>query len=246
MRTGAAKTAIAFMLYVLGWLLTSVLALGATSCPIPLDKGTQWTYEGKVEWTLSGSATVKTAQIRWVTKVVDCIKGSKAQAAVVRGFPDELMWYEPSRSPSFSVLLSVSNHVYRLRAEGEDQAGFLARQLIRNPRQLPQTAEALLELPLALGRTWGQDPGREDTWYGWCVEQVQAKALPVRGFASKRPLKTYQLAYRTCPDHQLLDIAPGLGIVRFVYHHHGTVASTDVHLVSVSKPGKSVHDQPST
>ena len=126
-----------------------------------------------------------------------------------------------------------------MRTDGESQARILARQLTKSPRALPQTAEALLELPLAVGRKWDQDPAREDTWYCWCVERAQATGLSIGGFASRGPLKTYRLAYRTCPDHQLLDIVPGLGIVRFVYNHHGTVASSDVRLISFSRPGGS-------
>ncbi len=126
-----------------------------------------------------------------------------------------------------------------MRTDGESQARILARQLTESPRALPQTAEALLELPLAVGRKWDQDPAREDTWYCWCVEQVHARGLSIGGFASRGPLKTYRLAYRTCPDHQLLDIVPGLGIVRYVYNHHGTVISTDARLISFSRPGGS-------
>jgi hypothetical protein len=215
---------------------TAVAALAASSCPIPLEMATQWTYEGRVEWTPSGSGKVKSAQVRWVSEVVDLVESSSGRAAVVRGFPDELAWYEPGQSPGFCVLLSASNRVYRLRADGQNQARALAQRLLQNPRAVPEGAEELFDLPLAAGRKWGQDPLREDTWYGWCVEQVQSKALSVQGIGTRRPLTIYRLAYRTCPDHQLLDVAPGLGVVRFVYGHHGTVASADVHLVSFRAP----------
>jgi hypothetical protein len=35
------------------------------------------------------------------------------------------------------------------------------------------------------------------------------------------------------PDHHFLDIVPGLGITRYLYGHHGTVAESEVKLISV-------------
>ena len=242
----ATMAAAVLLPFPMGLQWTAVAAVAGSSCPIPLERGTQWTYEGRVEWTESGSGKVKSAQVRWVSEVVDLVGSSGVRAAVVRGFPDELAWYEPGQSPGFCVLLSASNRVYRLRADGQNQARALAQRLLRNPRTVPEGAEEIFDLPLAAGRKWGQDPAREDTWYGWCVEQVQSKALSAKGIGTKRPLKIYRLAYRTCPDHQLLDVAPGLGVVRFVYGHHGTVASADVHLVSFSAPrAPSAQRQPS-
>jgi len=204
----------------------------AASCPLPLDRGARWTYEGRVEWTVPGSASVKGAHIRWTCQVVDIIKGPRARAAIVRGFPGELAWYEPGQPPGFCVLLQVSNRLYRLKTEGEKPARALARQLTKKPRVLPGGVEELLAFPLTVGHKCGRGEPRTDTWYCWCVERVRNQAPAVAGLADKGKMPTYRLAYRTCPDHQLLDIVPGLGIVRFVYNHHGTVASSDVHLIS--------------
>lgn len=164
--------------------------------------------------------------------------GANARAAVVRGFPDELAWYEPGKTPGFCVLLNVKNRLYRIGAEGKDQAARLARQLVENPRTPADGGEEILQWPLTVGHKWGQDPVRDDTWYCWCVEQVETKTLAVKGLTSNPASNVYRLAYRTCPDHQLVDVAPGLGIVRFAYAHHGTVASADVRLVSFSRPGR--------
>jgi hypothetical protein len=211
---------------------TSAVGSAVSSSVLPLVAGARWTYAGKVEWTVPNSGKVKRVEIRWVTEVVEIVEGSGRRAAVVRDFPDELAWYEPQQSPGFCVLLGIDNRVYRLRADGEKQARALAQRLVGNPHELPDRAEQLLLLPLAVGHKWGQEPAREDSWYGWCVERKESKKLSIKGMEAKGPRTIYRLAYRTCPDHQLLDVAPGLGVVRYVYSHHGTVASADVHLVS--------------
>ncbi len=102
-----------------------------------------------MEWTESGSGKVKSAQVRWVSEVVDLVESSSGRAAVVRGFPDELAWYEPGQSPGFCVLLSASNRVCRLRADGQNRARGLAQRLLQNPRAVPEGTDELFDLPLA-------------------------------------------------------------------------------------------------
>lgn len=46
---------------------------------------------------------------------------------------------------------------------------------------------------------------------------------------------TVTVEYRSLPDYQAIDLVPGVGITRFVYVHHGTVAETDVRLRSVRR-----------
>jgi hypothetical protein len=79
---------------------------------------------------------------------------------------------------------------------------------------------------------------RPDGFYAWIVESA---IPPVRG-ASWSPLahgaSGWRLAYRTLPDHELLDFAPGVGITRYVYSHHGTVAETNVRLLTVRQTNR--------
>jgi hypothetical protein len=41
----------------------------------------------------------------------------------------------------------------------------------------------------------------------------------------------YTLVYRTNPDHTMLGLVPGLGVVHYAYKHHGTTAEADAWLV---------------
>ncbi|MFZ4775826.1 MAG: hypothetical protein ACOYM3_10700 [Terrimicrobiaceae bacterium] len=50
-------------------------------------------------------------------------------------------------------------------------------------------------------------------------------------------LPALSIAYRTTPDHQILDFVPGIGIVGFHYVHHGTLSETDLGLIGFRKAG---------
>jgi hypothetical protein len=217
----------------------ALLAAPPIPCPIPLEKGTRWTYEGKVETTLLGSAKVYSTNISWVMEVVDSMENTNARAAVISGTPDELAWYEPGQVPGYSVLLNFSNHVYRFPAKTLQQASSLMLEMANEPGKFFPKAEDVddwFALPLAKDKRWGGDLQREDGWYCWRVEDEHLSKLRIKGCADKHAFPIYTLAYRTNPDHQVLDIAPGLGITRFIYVHHGTVASADVRLVAFKHP----------
>jgi hypothetical protein len=216
-----------------------LMAAPPVSSPIPLEKGNRWTYEGRIETTLSGnlaaSPSTYITNLCWIMEIIDSTKTPNAQAAVVSGFPDELPWYEPAQVPGFCVLLSFSNHVYQFKAKNEKEARSILRDVINQPGKFSAQSEdfnELFQLPLAEGRRWGGDLQREDGWYCRRVEKARSAKLQIEGCSENTALTVYTLAYRTNPAHELLDIAPGLGITRYVFVHHGTVATVDVRLVS--------------
>ena len=207
--------------------------------PIPLEKGNRWTYQGKIETTLvnslAGSPPVFATNICWVMEVMDSMKSPDAQAAVVRGYPDELAWYEPGRAPGYCILLNFSNRIYQLTASDEKQAGSMLQAVIREPGKFSAQAQdfnELFQLPLTEGKRWGGNLQREDGWYCWRVEKATPVKLQIKGYSKKTAPIVYTLAYRTNPEHELLEIVSGLGITHFIYAHHGTVSTVDVRLVS--------------
>jgi hypothetical protein len=234
-----------FCLLVSGLVCLSSGLMAAPPVPnlIPLEMGNQWTYEGKIETTLastlSGSPDTYTTNICWVMEIVDSMKRTNAQAAVICGFPDELPWYEPGHVPGYCVLLNYSNRVYQFKAETKKGAQLIMQEAISQPGKFSRQAQdfnELFQLPLAKDNRWGGDLQREDGWYCWRVEKAQPAKLQVKGYSGNPTVIVYTLAYRTNPEHLLLDIAPGLGITRFIYQHHGTIATVDVHLVSFMHP----------
>jgi len=211
-------------------------AATATAAPLemalPLEKGMRWAYEGKVEWTVMDSSKVLSTNIHWVMDVVDVMERGAVRASVVRGLPDELAWYEPNQMPGFAVIVCVTNHMYRISADSEQDGENLARRLTSEPYKLPPSAEEWLVFPLAKGMRWGGDTDREDNNYCWYVQGKKLESVRVEGYPARHPADVWTITYRTNPDHQTMDIEAGLGITRYVYAHHGTVASADVRLVS--------------
>jgi hypothetical protein len=53
------------------------------------------------------------------------------------------------------------------------------------------------------------------------IEEARSQMFQIKGLDQK---------------HQILEIAPGVGITRYVFVHHGTVATADVRLVSINLP----------
>ncbi len=228
-----------YLRFAVAWMCGVVAVLGAppVPSPIPLEKGTQWTYAGKVEWTADDSAVVRSTNVQWVMDVVDVVQRGSVRASVVRGIPDELAWYEPARMPGFCVLLQVTNRVYRIEADNEKQAANLARELTDERHELPTSADEWLVLPLAKGQRWAVDAAdRKDNWYCWYVQEQKMKRLKVEGYRARGRAAVWSLVYFTNPDHQIVDIAEGIGITRYVFVHHGTVFSAHVRLVSLKSP----------
>ncbi len=83
--------------------------LGSQASPppelFPTRVGTVWTYQGQTEWTTAGTGTVHRRLIRWHTGVVQHVRGPDYEAALVRGFPSDLAWYEPLLKPTLSAIV---------------------------------------------------------------------------------------------------------------------------------------------
>jgi hypothetical protein len=225
--------------------LTGGLLAAPVSSPIPLEKGCRWTYAGEIEMTVSKPAVVAfreqvcVTNINWTMEVIDCVQHANAEAAVVCGYPDELAWYQTGQNPAYSVLLTFSNRVFRIKAHDEKQAKFILHEAIAAPDKISARTDDIDEifaLPLAEDKRWGGDIERKDGWYCWHVEGKTSTKLQIKGYSDDRAITVYTVAYRTNPDHEILDVAPGLGITRYAYEHHGTVASANVHLVSFTQP----------
>ena len=208
-----------------------------TASPIPLEKGTRWVYEAKVKWTPmagTGRTGVQSARIKWTTEVLDCVKGNSVRAAIVYAFPMDILGMDPVKPDGYTVLIETTNCLYSASADSARKASELARAFAAAPEKLAGQAEVLLELPLHADKRWGcvyDVAPREDGWYCWRVEAEKAQRLEVKGLSSADYFSISTVAFRTNPDHQVIDIAPGVGIIRLEYEHHGTVAWEEVRLL---------------
>ena len=201
----------------------------------PLSPGTYWIYHGLVRSWAEGSSVGKVTDVTWKTSVVRAVERDGISAVVVRGFPADLDWSDGHVTPELSILVETQDGKFYLK--GEFDARSVLDQ-IDNPKyplkELIDAGDSILQLPLSAGQKFGCDDdavARKDGMYCWVVGSPHAAALGgVKGVTStQRP--AYEIDYATLPDDTEIEFVPGVGITSYQYHHHGTTADTELHLV---------------
>lgn len=203
--------------------LALTLLLAASVGPnllIPSAPGTFWRYRAAVEWTVADSNVVRSADIDWETTVAATRTSGATTVLVLSGFPSDLCWYEPGTKPSLMALVFRSDGLYLERApEHEIDAERFATAVLASA---PAPDDHVLSPIPHVGDCLGGSPGRTDGLYCWHVDR--------RVRHDGRP--GWVVAYRTNPDEQVVEFVPGLGITRYEFRHHGTVASVRARLVA--------------
>jgi hypothetical protein len=200
----------------------------------PLQEGTYWVYEGRVKWGVLPSNRIHTERVRWKTRVKRTVSGPQAHLHLVEGFPADLASYRPKMTSEPSVIVKRGNTFFLLHYYGRpnEATAFLSDPDMALSRLRPE--DTILRFPLRKGDFFGQSPGRSrrDGFYRWNVEQRLVRTLKVvKGIKDEGRRETFVITYRTWSDYQLIEFAPGIGIVHYQYHHFGTVNDVDVRLV---------------
>lgn len=206
----------------------------------PLEAGYVWVYRGQVRWTDS-EHRVKERELQWRVRVLE-VRHRKSQViARIEGWLEDLAWYEPVKPPGNHVL--VSDVQRGLHLLGNSAALSLWARLGTAPKESVseeelEQSERLLPAEIAEGSAWG-DPehlAREDAMYVRRVEETGTQGLDgLGGWSGRSRAPFFRIAYRTHPDHSLMDFVPGLGFTRYTYVHHGTVAECEMRLVAVER-----------
>jgi hypothetical protein len=137
--------------------------------------------------------------------------------------------------PSTSVLYCAGGSVYLLRTQPEAAASLVESLL--NGQHRPTSEDLILRFPLHTGDLFGRDrANRRDTFYAWFVEATDAVPASVRSLKQGVTDSMYSVVYRTTSDYTLIAFVPVLGVVHYVYSHHGTMAEADAWLVAY-QPG---------
>jgi hypothetical protein len=207
---------------------------------LPLAPGTVWIYAGTVKWTNAETQRVEEKSVDWKVEVGERLSRGHVNAAVLRGHPSDLAHYREGRAPGTYLVVRVGpGKYYLLRGRRAQEA----LERLRDPNDLLHNLvhedEIFLDLPLVPGKVFGEagQLTRQDASYVWVVEEERAATLEgVKGLRGGRRT-VFRLLYRTLPDREELEFVPEVGITRYRYVHHGTVAEADARLVEF-RPGK--------
>jgi len=208
----------------------------------PLEKGTFWIYRSETKFLVknhaSGKNDPKTEVLTWKMEVVDTVSRDQLFAALIKGAPFDLSWYEPGKERGDYLIVRVGTAGYYLfGGDSARSAWAKIKDESQSLADLDKGGELLIDAPLMDGKVYAGDfanlaRGR----YCWLVEgerEFNPKRFPAAGKLVTP--RDFTLAFRTSPDHQILDFVPGLGIVGFQYVHHGTLSETDLGLIEFGK-----------
>ena len=200
----------------------------------PLTEGTYWLYRGFVRSSVNGSETGKITHVTWKTEVTRVAVHDGLTIAVVRGMPGDLDWSEGDATPKLSIVIRTRDAKFYL-IENDDVKSLLDE--LDNPQyswqQVPIDDDWFLQLPLAEGKKFCDANGmkRDDGRYCWVAgppheaHLAKVKGIPRGGHVA------YRVEYVTLPDDMEFDFVSGIGMVTYGYHHHGTIADTELHLI---------------
>jgi len=208
---------------------------------MPLTPETYWLYRGTVDWT--DPQTDKTVQTNVTLKmtVQKVIQKPEFAIAILSGFPRDLDWASAEVAPMPWLLIETKRHEVFLDSLPPD---FDYAKLQKDAATLDKflsEENLLFRWPLKKGLKFGDAESlqREDGEYCWVVIDREKKNLSeIKGLAPQTA-EVFLLRYATNPDDTEYELSPGIGILSYQYHHHGTVADTSLTLVEFHLAQKS-------
>ena len=217
----------------------STVAVGqAAPAAFPLEKGTTWVYRAHVKAAQPDSSKILEKDLQWTMTVEDAIERGNTSAALLSGSPWDLAWYTPDLAPSEFLVVRMGATYYFVRERARER---LAK--IKAGADIDESAIAddiWFTTPLREGEA-ACPPGQRTSTplstpplWCWSVERITNDDLP----AEYRKQDSYQLVYRSNPDHVLLTVTPGVGITSWQYGHHGTTSEATLLLVKFEPGGR--------
>lgn len=200
---------------------------------LPLTQGTYWVYRGTVEWSDSETEKPVTTDVSLTTKVEKVYQKPEFTLAVISGFPSDLDWATGQVEPKPSLLIETKKHEIFLDPLPPD---FDYAKLEKDASALDKLLSEdnlLFRWPLKKGMKFGdaESVKRDDDEYCWVVAEERRKNLSeIKGLVA-RQAEIFVLRYATNPDDTEIQLSPGIGVLGYAYHHHGTVADTSLSLV---------------
>jgi hypothetical protein len=200
----------------------------------PLTPGTYWIYRGLERYTVPDSNISKMTHVTWKMSVERVIRRKGLLAAVIRGFPGDLDWSDGHVEPSLSILFRTDDDKFYL-SSASDTSSTLKQ--LDDPsyavKGLLQEYDWFLQLPLAVGERFCEQEAMQRPDGHYCWKTGPARPVDLDGVKGALPTRTvaYKVEYFTNPDETEFDFVSGVGMTSYAYHHHGTVADTELQLV---------------
>jgi hypothetical protein len=196
---------------------------------LPLEPGTTWTWEADVRWYDAQRRTDDSAKVTWQSTILGRADRPGMKIALLCGDVRDLAWYAPGQRRRRHALITTDDHAWHLLDApqidrllgGAEAATVLSGDTV------------LFRTPLTAGDRFG-DPDavrRDDIFYAWIADAIEQRAVGGIRTIGPAPRSVLAMSLRTHPDHQFVDYADGVGVLRYVYGHHGTTAEADARLV---------------
>jgi hypothetical protein len=219
----------------------------------PLAKGNYWIYQGKVKWSLLNTPGMISTTLRVKMEVLETAQNGIYFVAQVKNYPLSLAWSDGRIDNSLVYIIgkrtplspeSTSLYLIDERALSEEQLNQVSSFMKEGRGDISSLLindNLWLDLPLKKNKAYGYgtDGPRPDYWYSWHVEYVRNTNLKkIKGIPAGACKTEYELAYRTGPDHQIIDYVPGIGMTHYEYVHHGSVSEMDMKLLEIHLQNK--------
>jgi hypothetical protein len=200
---------------------------------MPLLPGTFWVYRGTTRSFDQDHQKPYTAKVSLKMSVEKVLYEPEFTAAVFSGFPSDLDWSGGTTSLERSLWIETKSHSVYLHAL-EPSTDLI--KLERDPAALAKYMSEesfLFQWPLKKGQKFcdPESRKRQDDRYCWVVATQTKRDRGKRKGSPMQTMQIFLLQYVTNPEDQQMDLSPGLGLVGCRYHHHGSVADTQLSLV---------------
>jgi hypothetical protein len=200
--------------------------------PFPMSPGTYWIYRGTMRWTHDLNQ-VSESKLAWRTEIRRFIQRGTVSAVVVSGFPSDINWSNGHPNASDSLFVEANGKFYFIPGDRFEDALNRLERASGTVDGLLNDDDLILKWPLSRGEKYcdRDSMARPDSRYCWFVASVARTVLPAVAGAGSAEHTEYLLDYNTNPDDASFSFVPGIGITKYSYHHHGTVADTELQLV---------------
>jgi hypothetical protein len=225
---------LAIVCMVCGAVMLTARGSSAPAQFFPMKVGTYWVYEGSVSWYDFTKEQRATERVSWRMSVDRVIRKEGVVAAVVTGFPADLDWSGGEAEPKQWLFLEDAKHGVHYLEMGPD---FDLAKYEKGNQSFDKflVPDALLfEWPLKKGAKFCGDEDqkkREDNMYCWFVTRAEKRKLDNVKGAPAGEQEVFELKYMSNPDDTTMEWVAGIGLVAYQYHHHGSVADTELQLV---------------